>query len=149
MKRQQQSRMAELDFNERWSYYRNELWYLIMLHDVQPCKVHNSWLQTWLGTVGKHLQHANWSWPYKPTVPCPKLFLAKPARSAALACSHRAGNGILHLLTHRLIVSGRNWTIAIGIAYRQLFSGVCGVVRCVIYLAGACIGLVLSSLGFN
>lgn len=137
MKRQQQSRIAEPDFNESWSYYRNELWYLIMLHDVQQRKVHNSWLWMWLGTVCDHLQYANWSWPYKPSVPWPRSFPAKPARSAALARSRRAGNSVFHVLKHKYVISGKNWTVAVGDSRNCLLPAfLCGVWYCqVCYLS--------------
>lgn len=70
---------AELDFNESWSYYWNELWCLIMLHDVQQRKVHNSWLQIWLGIVHEHLQHANGLWPCRSSQAFPSLLPSWPA----------------------------------------------------------------------
>lgn len=153
MKRQQQSTIAELGFNESWSYYQNELWYLIMLHDVQQCKVHNSWLRTCLGTVRKHLQHANWSRPHKPAVLCPWSFPAKPAQSAALACSHGAGNGVFHVLKRKSVVSSQNRTVAIADSWDYLPRAfLCGAWCCqVCYLS--CRRLrwsgFLSSLGFH
>lgn len=151
MKRQQQSRIAELELNESWNYYRNELWYLIVLHGVQQRKVHNSWLQTWLGTVGEHLQHANCSWPYSP----PRLAPALPCQaspSAAPARSPGAGSGICPVL-RQICRPGQNRSAAVVGSRDRLppvfLCGVCVVVSGVLFiLREAALVWVLISLGF-
>lgn len=88
-----------------------------MLHDVRQRKVHNSWLQTGLGTVGEHLQHAMDPAQLARGPSC----RAGPA--AALAHAPAPGNGRSPVLTRRPVVPGGTRGVAVAGSRERLPPG--------------------------